>query len=102
MPSLSADDPDYKAADEYWCGSSWAPTTYMTLRGLKAMGCDEMATLLGKRFFDSVSAVLEETGTLWESYAPDAAAPGNWSSPDFVGWTGLATVAVPREIIAKA
>lgn len=99
VPSLSADDPDYKTEGEYWCGSSWAPTTYMTLRGLKVMGCDEIATLLGRRFLDSVVAVLEETGTLWENYAPDAAAPGNWSGPDFVGWTGLATVAVPREIL---
>ncbi len=31
----------------------------------------------------------EETGTLWESYAPEQPGRGSSSSPDFVGWSGI-------------
>jgi hypothetical protein len=99
VPSISADDPDYHPQGQYWLGSSWAPTTYMTLKGLKAVGRDALARKLGSAFLNTVISVFDETGTLWENYAPETTAPGNQSGPDFVGWTGLATVAVPREIM---
>ena len=101
VPSLSADDPDFRATGDYWLGSSWAPTTYMVLRGLKANGLDGLARQLGSDFLATVVAVLEETGTLWENYAPSSRAQGRIAQPDFVGWTGLATVAIPREILAN-
>ena len=99
VPSLSADDPDYAPGGSYWVGSSWAPTTYMVLKGLKASGLDELAAQLGQKYSNVICKVVEETGTLWENYAPDEAKPGSTSQPDFVGWTGLASVAVPREIL---
>jgi hypothetical protein len=47
----------------------------------------------------NVVTVVEQTGTLWENYAPEKAAPGNPGKPDFVGWTGLSTVAMLFEYV---
>jgi len=99
VPTLAANDPDYRSDGEYWLGSSWAPTTYMVLCGLKNCGYQELATKIARKFVDAVETVFEETGTLWENYAPDAISRGNRSQPDFVGWTGLATTAIPREFL---
>jgi hypothetical protein len=40
-----------------------------------------------------VVGVFQQTGTLWENYAPERTAPGNRAKDDFVGWSGLAPVA---------
>ena len=37
--------------------------------------------------------VFQQTGTLWENYAPERTVPGNRAKDDFVGWSGLAPVA---------
>ena len=41
--------------------------------------------------------VFEDTDTVWENYAPEAARPGDPAKPDFVGWTGLPGIAVLLE-----
>ncbi len=40
-----------------------------------------------------MARVFEDTGTLWENYAPERAASGNRAKGDFVGWSGLAPIA---------
>ena len=99
VPSLSADHPGYDARGGYWKGAVWAPTTYMVLRGLTEVGRDALAHEIGRNHLDNVVAVFEKTGTVHENYAPESAAPGTPSKPDFVGWTGLPPIAVLLEYV---
>jgi len=93
VPSLSAGHPEYRADGGYWLGGVWPPTNYMVLRGLDRAGYHELAHEISREDLDHVVRVFEETGTLWENYAPEEAAPGNPAKGDFVGWSGLAPVA---------
>lgn len=99
IPSLSADHPDYHPEGEYWRGGVWAPTNYMVLKGLTQYNEDNLAHSIALKHLDVVVKVFESTGTLWENYAPESAARGNISKPEFVGWTGLVPIAVLLEYV---
>ncbi len=99
VPSLPADDPAYNPKGEYWRGSVWPPTNYMVLRGLTATGFDDLAAAIARNHHENVVAVFNETGTLWENYAPESAERGSESKGDFVGWSGLGPVAVFLEYV---
>jgi hypothetical protein len=123
IPSLSADDPNYNADGDYWCGGVWAPTNYMVLKGLSSVGRKDMAHRIGlnhnqnvvhvfeqddtpwlgaeqfKQFFRLADIQVSDRHTLWENYAPDLAAPGGHSKPGYVGWTGIPPIAVLFEDI---
>jgi glycogen debranching enzyme len=94
LPTLSADHPDYKADGGYWRGGVWTPTNYMVLEGLKTVNYFELAHQIGLNHLANVVKIFEETGTLWENYAPEVIKPGNPAKPDFVGWSGLPPIAV--------
>lgn len=97
IPSLSASHPAYRQDGGYWCGGVWAPTNYMVLKGLEKHGYHKLAYDIAQSHVKNVHQVFQETGTLWENYAPDAAAQGVPSKPDFVGWTGLSPISVVLE-----
>lgn len=97
VPSLSADHPSYDPEGGYWLGSVWAPTNYMVLKGLRANGFGALAHEIARNHLDNVTRVFQDTGTVWENYAPEAARPGSPAKPDFVGWTGLPAIAVMLE-----
>ncbi len=99
VPSLSADHPAYNGKGEYWRGSVWPPTNYMTLRGLTANGFDDLAAAIARNHHDNVVEVFNKTGTLWENYAPEMAERGSESKGDFVGWGGLGPIAVLFEYV---
>ena len=103
VPTLSADHPDYCPEGGYWCGSVWAPTNYMIMKGLEATGYDQLAHEIASAFVDHVTQVYQDTETVWENYAPETPAPGlgagRLASKDFVGWTGLAPIAVLYEYV---
>jgi glycogen debranching enzyme len=99
LPSLSADHPAYDARGGYWRGSVWPPTSYMVLRGLTEVGRDALAHEIARNHLANVVAVFEATGTVFENYAPESAAPGVPAKPDFVGWTGLPPIAVLLEYV---
>lgn len=100
VPSLSADHPEYDLrAGDYWRGGVWAPTNYMVLRGLTCAGADTLAHAIGLNHLQNVVSVFEETGTVWENYAPESSAHGDPAKPDFVGWTGLSPVAILLEYV---
>jgi len=99
VPSLSADHPEYRADGGYWLGGVWAPTNYMVLRGLTAAGADALAHEIALNHVENVVRVYEQTGTVWENYAPEAPQPGRPAKPDFVGWSGLPPTAVLLEYI---
>lgn len=99
LPALSAADPDYIGFGDYWLGGVWAPTVYMTLRGLTKVGEDDLARLLAAKIYENVAIVFEATDTFWENYAPDLISYGMPAKKDFCGWTALIPIAVYREYI---
>lgn len=99
IPSLSADHPDYNNdTGGYWCGGVWAPTNYMTLKGLEKYGYDKLAYETALDYLNNVVKVYNETGTLYENYSPEKAAKGV-AQADFVGWTGLAPISIMIEFV---
>ncbi|MBO7748771.1 hypothetical protein I8J29_31835 [Paenibacillus sp. MWE-103] len=99
IPSLSADDPNYQPQGDYWRGGVWMPTNYMVLRGLSGHGRDALAHEIARGHVGHVADVLRRTGTIWENYAPESIAQGVPAKPDFVGWSGLAPIAVLLEYV---
>ncbi len=99
LPALSAADPDYVGWGDYWLGGVWAPTVYMTLRGLTAVGEANLAKDLAQKVYSSVTTVYQATGTFWENYAPDLVSYGMPAKKDFCGWTALIPIAVFKEYI---
>jgi len=97
VPSLSADHTDYDPQGGYWRGGVWAPSNYMVLRGLTHVGKDALAHKIALNHLQNVTEVFQKTGTVWENYAPEFAAPGKPAKRDFVGWTGLSPIAVLLE-----
>ncbi|MBD3322420.1 MAG: hypothetical protein GF350_15065 [Chitinivibrionales bacterium] len=93
FPTVSADYPEYDPAGDYWRGSIWAPTNYMTIKALQYNGYDSLAREASINHLDAMSQVLKNTGTIWENYAPDTIAKGSKAREDFVGWSGLGPIA---------
>lgn len=92
VPTLAADQPGYNPAGGYWCGSVWAPTSVMVIRGLERYGRHDLARDLARNHLEMMGQVMQQTGTLWENYAPDAATPGKPAKGDFVGWSGIGPI----------
>lgn len=99
VPALSADHSLYDGNGGYWRGGVWAPTNYMVLKGLTANGYDSLAYDIASKYLNAVVKVYNETGTLWENYAPDYIKHGNQAHQDFVGWTGLVPISVFIEYV---
>ena len=99
VATTPADSPDFQPAGGYWHGSAWAPTNYMIIRGLEAVGQHDLAERLARQYYWCVAEVFKTTGTFWENYAPDRIAPGDSSRPDFCGWTALAPITLWHDYI---
>ena len=97
VATLSADDPAFDSDGGYWRGAVWAPTTYMVLRGLTNYKKDSLAYEIALNHLDNVVKVYNQTGTLWENYAPDKV-QGN-GHDNFVGWTGLVPINILFEYV---
>jgi glycogen debranching enzyme len=100
LPSLAANQPYYDKCGCYWRGGVWAPTTYMTVKGLQKNGYEELATTIARKNMETMYKVFESTGTIWELYSPDMYMPAtdatgvNMVKPDFVGWSGLIPISL--------
>lgn len=109
VPSLSRDDPNFNPAGGYWLGSVWAPTNYMVVKGLRAVGERALARDIVSRHLACMTELLgsAENDSIWECYSPDFAAPATCSGQtvkkvrsNFVGWSGLGPfVMLPEDIL---
>ncbi len=97
IPSLSYDHPKYQEYGRYWQGGVWAPTNYMTLKGLEKYNYQKLAFEIAKNHLDNVVSIYKQTGTLWENYAPEHIVAAKPAKPDFVGWSGIIPIAVLLE-----
>jgi hypothetical protein len=92
VPTLAADEKNYDSQGGYWRGAVWPPTTTMVIRGLENYGYDGLAREIALNHLDVMGRVFQQTGTIWENYAPDAAAPGKPAKNDFAGWSGIGPI----------
>jgi hypothetical protein len=92
VPTTPADEPAFKPAGGYWQGSVWAPTNTMVIRGLEQNGQPELAREIALEHLTIMRRVFQDTGTIWENYAPDAVKQGDNAARDFVGWSGLGPI----------
>ena len=97
VPTLAGDEENFSELGDYWCGSVWAPTTTMVIEGLNKYGYHELATEVALNHIELVAKVYEETGTIWENYAPNTLSPGLHAdgrpvARDFVGWSGIGPI----------
>ncbi|MBE6542468.1 MAG: glycoside hydrolase, partial [Ruminococcaceae bacterium] len=99
VPTLSADHPSYREDGDYWCGSIWAPTNYMVLKGLEKNGYNALAHDIGKNCLENVVEVFNKTETIWENYAPETANRGSTSKSKFIGWSGLFPISIMFEYV---
>jgi hypothetical protein len=99
VPSLSADHQAYRPDGDNWVGAVWTSTNYMVLSGLRKAGYEQLAEEIAQNHLEQVVEVFNQTGTIWENYAPEQTEPGKPAKPDFVGWGGLAPISVLFEYI---
>ncbi len=99
VPALSYDHPDYNPMGDYWNGGVWPPTNYMVLKGLEMNGYNKLAFDIGLNHLENTVEVFNNTGTLWENYAPESPSEGKPARKDFVGWTGLIPISVMFEYV---
>lgn len=99
IPTIAANTPGYRPDGGYWLGGVWSPTNYMVLTGLHDHGYDTLAYEIARDYLRNVTEVFNGTGTVFENYAPESAAPGNPAKGDFVGWTGLAPINILFEYV---
>ena len=69
---------------------------YKTIKELTLM---LKAKEISKRNLDANLKLFKRTKTFWENLSPLKSEPGNPSQPDFCGWAGLSSVAIPREFL---
>ena len=102
VPALGACESEYDPEGGYWRGSVWPPTTYMVLRGLKAVGRGELARDIARRYYNANLNLYLKTGTIWENISPEQCArEKRRSCSDFTGWGALAPIAIYNEFIRK-
>jgi len=92
VPTVPADQEGYNPAGGYWRGAVWSPTNTMVIRGLERYEKHQLARQIALEHLARVAEVFKATGTVWENYASDAAAPGKPAKRDFVGWTGIVPI----------
>jgi hypothetical protein len=92
VPTLAADERGFDPQGAYWSGSVWLATTTMAIRGLEQNNQPELAREIALGSLGMMGRVFEETGTIWENYAPDAAKPGSQAKADFVGFSGVGPI----------
>lgn len=105
--TLSVDDPNYDPNGGYWLGGVWAPTNYAAIRGMKENGRSALAREAAIRYLQTVCQVANDPvygNTIWECYSPSEYRPataeaGEIVRADFVGWSGLAPIAMLIENI---
>lgn len=100
LPSLAANQPHYDRRGRYWRGGVWAPTTYMTVKGLQHNGYEELASTIAAKNMEVMHKVYKSTGTIWELYSPEMPEPATDATgvqivkPNFVGWSGLIPISM--------
>lgn len=68
----------------------WPSNVYFAYTALTALGLHEDAARIARKYMDTVDAIFEETGSLWEKYDAAVGAvsvTGEYETPAMLGWT---------------
>jgi neutral trehalase len=89
IPTYSINENDYyqgsKTGECNWRGSSWVPTNYMLVHGLRAYGYDSIAKDIAYRTFDMVLNKNETTREFFNAETGEG-----YGLKPFYGWSTLA------------
>lgn len=99
VPSIERKCPKYRPNGRYWQGGVWPGTNYMVMRGLDRQGFRTEARDIALKHYRQVYEVFKRDHTFYEYYSPEGMEPGFMARREFVGWTGLAPIAVFIEYI---
>lgn len=107
LVSLARNDVDYHADGQYWRGSVWLPTAYMTLKGISQYGHHKEAHDLAQKLLHHMYRTYTDytPHTVWECYNPEFYKPGaqvdsvTLCRPDFCGWSALGPIAIYLEFV---
>lgn len=98
VPTQSSDSVGYNAeTGNYWRGAVWPAATYMVLKGLRHYKQHKLVHKIARKHLKHITAVYEETGTLWENYAPEQQSPGDPAKQDFWGLSAITPIAILLE-----
>ena len=98
VPTQSADSEGYNSlTGNYWRGAVWPATTYMVLKGLRHAKQHKLIHKIARKHMEQVTAVYQETDTLWQNYAPEQTAPGDPAKKDFWGVSAITPIAILLE-----
>jgi hypothetical protein len=92
IPALAATAQGYDPRGGHFRGGVFPPLVLMVVRGLGRYGLDALAHEVAMSHVDAVARVCAETGTFWESYSAEGAAPGRPARRDFVGWSAVGPI----------
>ncbi len=70
--------------------NSWAPITYITVKGLLNYGLTESAARIAGKYINSVDKIYAGTSCLWEKYnavTGNTDAASEYGTPPMLGWT---------------
>ena len=77
------------------------PEVYMTVKGLEKNGCKDLADEIARKMISLQYRTWKnfEPHTIWECYSPTEDKPatnkvGNFSRPDFCGWSALGPISM--------
>ncbi len=104
--TLSKDDPNYDSTGGYWLGGVWAPTNYVTIKGLADNGRRALAREAVVKYLNVMCEVYKNPAytSIWEAYCPEDNRPstnekGGVVREHFVGWSGLCPITMLIENI---
>lgn len=98
IPTQSSDSEGYNGVTgNYWRGAVWPATTFMVLKGLRQLRQHKLVHEIAKKHLDCVTAVFEESNTLWENYAPESNAPGQPAKEHFWSMSAITPIAMLLE-----
>lgn len=92
VPTTPADQKGFDPRGGAFRGAVWAPKNTMVIRGLEKYDKHKLAREIALEHLRIVGEVFQNTGTIWENYAPDSAKPGSRAKRDFVGWSGIGPI----------
>lgn len=95
-PTVAIDDRAFDVDGNYWKGSIWLPTTYMTVKALEKYGYYDLAHEISIKINNQILETWKNYSpqTIWENYSPTKEEPGSVARPEFCGWSALGPVSM--------
>lgn len=102
IPSVARNNKSFRKEGNYWKGSLWLPTSYMTIKAVEKYGYYDLAAELAVKTVSHMAETyrIYTPHTIWECYSPTQAVPGKNrdgktdSREDFCGWSALGPISL--------